>query len=82
VSFKIIFIQKYQFFVFEKHLNVFEFKARFDLDLKLGFKFNSAAKVFQKHFHFLFRSPTPIMAQFTFSPTTSCFLFSFLPSAH
>jgi hypothetical protein len=67
-------IQKSQISVFRKGLNLFEFENVFDLDLNLGFKFKSAAKIFQKHFHFL------LAAQNRFRPTTPCsppILFSF-----
>jgi hypothetical protein len=67
-------IQKTQISIFRKGLNSFEFKNVFDLDLNLGFKFKSAAKIFQKHFHVL------LAAQNRFWPTTPCsppVLFSF-----
>jgi hypothetical protein len=40
-------------FYFRKGLKLFEFENVFDLDSNLGFKFKSAAKIFEKHFHFL-----------------------------
>jgi hypothetical protein len=67
-------LQKSQISIFRKGLNLFEFKNVFDLDLNLGFKFKTAAKIFQKHFHFL------LAAQNSFRPTTPCsppILFSF-----
>jgi hypothetical protein len=63
LSFKIILIQKSQISIFR---NLFEFENVFDLDLNLGFQFKSAAKIFQKHFHFL------LAAQNRFRPTTPC----------
>jgi hypothetical protein len=48
LSFKIILIQKSQISIFRKCLNLFEFKNVFDLNLNLGFKFNSTANIFQK----------------------------------
>jgi hypothetical protein len=74
LNFKIILIQKYQISIFRKGLNLFEFENVFNLDLNLGFKFKSAAKIFQKHFHFL------VAAQNSFRLTTPCsppILFSF-----
>jgi hypothetical protein len=67
-------IQKSQISIFRKGLNLLEFENVFDLDLNLSFKFKSAAKIFQKHFHFL------LPAQNSFRPTTPCsppILFSF-----
>jgi hypothetical protein len=74
LSFKIFLIQKSQISIFRKGLNLFEFENVFDLDLNLGFKFKSAAKIFQKYFYFL------LVAQKYFRPTTPCsppVLFSF-----
>jgi hypothetical protein len=65
-------IQKSQISIFRKGLNLFEFKNVFDLDLNLGFKFNSAAKIFQKRFHFLWE------AQNRFQPSPRCSLPPFL----
>jgi hypothetical protein len=45
---------------------LFEFENVFNLDLNHGFKFKSAAKIFQKHFHIL------LSAQNHFQPTTPC----------
>jgi hypothetical protein len=53
---------------------LFEFENVFDFDLNPGFKFKTAAKIFQKHFYFL------LAAQNSFRPTTPCstpILFSF-----
>jgi hypothetical protein len=66
LNFKIILIQKSQISIFRKVLNLFEFENVFDLNLNLSFKFKSAAKIFQKHFHFL------LAAQNSFWPTTPC----------
>jgi hypothetical protein len=74
LNFKIILIQKSQISIFRKGLNLFKFENVFDLDLNLHFKFKSAAKIFQNHFHFL------LAAQNSFRPTTLCsppILFSF-----
>jgi hypothetical protein len=57
-------IQKSQISIFRKGLNLFEFENVYYLDLNLGIKFNSVAKIFQKHFHFL------LAAQNRFWPTT------------
>jgi hypothetical protein len=67
-------IQKSQISIFRKSLNLFEFENVFDLDLNIGIKFKSAAKIFQKHFHSL------LAAQNSLWPTTPCsppILFSF-----
>jgi hypothetical protein len=74
LNFKIILIQKSQISIFRKGLILFEFENVFDLHLNLGFKFKSAAKIFQKHLHFL------LVPQNSFQPTTPCsppILFSF-----
>jgi hypothetical protein len=82
--FKIIFIRKSQIYIFGMYLNLFEFETGFDLDLKLGFKFNSAAKVFRKHFYFSFAGQLQFGPNFTFSPAAgllfSLFISSVCPS--
>jgi hypothetical protein len=70
LSFKIILIQKSQISIFRKGLNLFEFENVFDLDLNLGFKFKSAAKIFQKHFSFSLTSKKSLLAQFTMQPAS------------
>jgi hypothetical protein len=69
-------IQKSQISIFRKGLNLFEFENLFDFDLNLGFKFNSAAKIFQKHFHFLWA------AQNRFRPNPRCSPPPFLSPYH
>jgi hypothetical protein len=70
LSFKIILIQKSQISIFRKGLNLFEFKNVFDLDLNLGFKFKSAAKIFEKHFSFSLGSPKLLSAQSAMQPAS------------
>jgi hypothetical protein len=55
---------------------LFEFENIWDLNLNRGFKFNSAAKVFQKHSYFL-SSPNFPLAQLLWQPIFS-FVLNFL----
>jgi hypothetical protein len=80
LSFKIFLIQKSQISIFRKALNLFEFENVFDLDLNLGFKFKSAAKIFQKHFSFSLGSPKSFSAHNSLQPTH--FIFIFLDFIH
>jgi hypothetical protein len=77
LSFKIILIQKSQISIFRKGLNLFEFEIVFDLDLNLDFKFKSAAKIFQKHFHFLLAAQNRFRPMFPSSPSATSGFFSF-----
>jgi hypothetical protein len=77
LSFKIILIQKSQISISKKCLNLFEFENVFDLDLDLDFKFKSAAKIFQKHFHFLLAAQNHFWHVFPSSPSATLGFFSF-----
>jgi hypothetical protein len=52
LSFKIILIQKYQFFSFGKYLILSEFKNVFHLNLNFELKFKSVVKKLQNEFYF------------------------------
>jgi hypothetical protein len=69
--------------IVRKSLNLFEFENVFDLDLNLDFKFKSAAKIFQKHFHFLMAAQNRFRPVFPSSPicySRLLFIFPALPA--
>jgi hypothetical protein len=74
LSFKIIFIQKSQIYVFRESLNLFEFENLSDLDSNLDFKFKFVGKKLQKVFYFS-AQPTQLSAHASSRPNSFFFFF-------